>query len=92
MQKEALYLVLAFILAIVGIYAPGSLDNSLRVNKEPQTVPYVDVNSYLGLWYEQAVIPYYFERDCTKTTAKYSLRSDGNIRVDNSCMRNGKAV
>lgn len=50
----------------------------------------MDVKSYLGVWYEQAVIPYYFERGCSKTTAKYSLNQDGTIRVDNSCVRDGK--
>lgn len=55
-------------------------------------MPYVDVASYLGAWYEQAVIPYYFERGCSKTIAKYSLNKDGTIRVDNSCVRNGKLV
>lgn len=48
----------------------------------PKTVPYVDIKKYLGVWYEQAVIPYYFERDCTKTTATYSLNTNGSVRVE----------
>lgn len=58
----------------------------------PVTVPYVDIKKYLGVWYEQAVIPYYFERNCTKTTATYSLNTNGSVRVDNKCDRNGKWV
>lgn len=81
----------AVAIAIVGLpfYGETSNDN-LRVGKEPQTVPYVDVKSYLGTWYEQAVIPYYFERGCSHTKAVYSTNKDGTLRVDNSCIRNGK--
>lgn len=67
-----------------------SFGEGLRVSKTPETVPYVDVKSYLGTWYEQAVIPYYWERGCSKTKAVYSLNKDGTVRVDNSCYRDGK--
>jgi apolipoprotein D and lipocalin family protein len=56
----------------------------------PVTVPYVDIEKYLGTWYEQAVIPYYFERDCTHTTATYSIYEPGVLRVNNTCLRKGK--
>lgn len=55
----------------------------------PKTVPYVDLNKYVGTWYEQALIPFYFERNCEKSTATYSLNKDNTIRVDNVCYRNG---
>ena len=48
----------------------------------PVTVPYVDIKKFLGAWYEQAVIPYYFERNCTKTVATYSLNTNGSVRVE----------
>ena len=48
----------------------------------PVTVPYVDVKKFLGAWYEQAVIPYYFERNCTKTVANYSLNTNGSLSVE----------
>jgi apolipoprotein D and lipocalin family protein len=48
----------------------------------PVTVPYVDIKKYLGTWYEQAVIPFFFERNCTKTTATYSLNTNGSVRVE----------
>lgn len=91
MNKESAILLVAVAVAIAGLagMATGSFDN-LQVGKQPQTVPYVDVKSYLGTWYEQAVIPYYFERGCSKTKAVYSLNKDGTVRVDNSCVRDGK--
>lgn len=53
----------------------------------PKTVDYVDPAKYVGTWYEQAVIPYYFERDCTNTEAIYSIISTKTLRVDNICYR-----
>jgi apolipoprotein D and lipocalin family protein len=56
---------------------------------ELQTVPSVDLNRYLGMWYEIARYPNRFQRSCHKSTATYSLRDDGDIRVVNACRRNG---
>lgn len=50
-----------------------------------QTVPHVDVDLYLGKWYEIASFYQRFQKDCTATTAEYSLRPDGDIKVVNSC-------
>lgn len=50
-----------------------------------ETVPFVDLNRYLGTWYEIATIPQSFTRGCTGVTANYSLRPDGRIRVINAC-------
>ena len=47
----------------------------------PFTVGQVDINRYLGSWYEIALIPFFFEFGCTKTVATYSLNPDGSIRV-----------
>lgn len=50
-----------------------------------QTVPHVDLNRYLGFWYEIAAFPQSFQRGCTGSTATYTLRSDGEIDVLNRC-------
>ncbi len=47
----------------------------------------VDINRYLGLWYEIARIDHSFQKDCVASTAEYSLRSDGYIRVVNKCRK-----
>ena len=90
MRKDQVILGLTVIATIFAL-AYVSTDNSsnLTVGKVPDTVPHVDIQSYLGTWYEQAVIPFYFERGCSKTKAVYSLNKDKTIRVDNSCVRNG---
>ena len=52
---------------------------------ELKTVEQVDLNRYLGQWFEIASFPKRFQRDCTATTATYSLRQNGDISVVNSC-------
>jgi apolipoprotein D and lipocalin family protein len=70
-----------------GVMALGWLAGCASPAAGPQlaTVPFVDLNRYLGQWYEIATIPASFERGCTGVTAAYSLRPDGQIRVINTC-------
>jgi apolipoprotein D and lipocalin family protein len=58
--------------------------------KPLEVVPYVELNKYLGKWYEIAHLPFRFEDDCTDITATYSLSKDGNVSVLNECLRDGK--
>jgi apolipoprotein D and lipocalin family protein len=48
-------------------------------------VPNVDLNRYLGKWYEIATIPQRFQLGCHCVTAEYSLRPDGKVKFVNSC-------
>ncbi len=51
------------------------------------TVNSVDLNKYIGTWYEIAKIPNSFQNKCARnTTATYILRNDGNIDVINKCI------
>lgn len=52
-----------------------------------QSVPYVDLQRYLGRWYEIAKFPNRFQRGCDCATAQYSLRKDGDIEVVNQCIK-----
>lgn len=45
----------------------------------------VDLNRYLGRWYEIARYDNAFQKDCVAATATYSMRHDGNISVLNQC-------
>ena len=42
-----------------------------------------DKNKYLGKWYEIARMDFSFERNLINTTAEYSLKKDGKIKVVN---------
>jgi lipocalin len=48
------------------------------------TVPSVDVERYLGTWYEVGSIKQFFSAGLVNTTATYTLRPDGAIGVENS--------
>ncbi|MGB7316601.1 MAG: lipocalin family protein [Planktotalea sp.] len=51
------------------------------------SVAALDLNRYLGKWYEIARFPNRFEKGCVGVTAEYSLRTDGDIRVLNTCRK-----
>ena len=45
--------------------------------------PQINIEKYLGTWYEIAQLPYFFERSAQNVTATYSQNPDGTIRVYN---------
>lgn len=49
----------------------------------------VDLNRYLGKWYEIARFPNRFEAGCQAVTATYSLNTDDTINVANACTKGG---
>ncbi len=51
------------------------------------TVPQVDIPKYMGTWYEIANLPNSFQKDCTGTTAHYSLTPNGDVKVVNKCFK-----
>jgi len=59
-------------------------------NKPLKTVNTVDIEKYLGKWYEIAAFPQSFEKGCSNTVAEYSLMDDGKIQVKNTCIKDGK--
>ncbi|MFH1217239.1 MAG: lipocalin family protein [Pseudomonadota bacterium] len=50
-----------------------------------QTVSHVDLNRYIGKWYEIARYPHRFQQGCVDSFATYDLRDDGKISVVNEC-------
>ncbi len=58
---------------------------SQALSKEIETVPYVDVERYMGKWYEIASIKKWFSIGCVGSTADYTLLDDGKVLVYNSC-------
>ncbi len=55
-----------------------------------EAVPHVELNKYLGKWYEIAHLPFKFEDGCSDITATYALNKNGDISVLNECTKNGK--
>lgn len=56
------------------------------VHAAPTTVPQVDLNSYLGTWYEIGRLPMSFQNKCASDVkATYTLKSNGKITIKNEC-------
>lgn len=58
--------------------------NSCRtIPKGAKAVQPFESKKYLGKWYEIARLNFMFEKNLDHTTAEYSMRKDGNIKVLN---------
>jgi apolipoprotein D and lipocalin family protein len=60
-----------------------------NMKKEPSsplsTVSHVDLNRYMGVWYEIARYPNSFQKGCVGSKATYTLLDDGKVSVLNEC-------
>jgi apolipoprotein D and lipocalin family protein len=56
-------------------------------NAEPEleVVDFVDLQRYIGTWYEIARFPHRFQEGCIASKATYTLREDGKVDVLNQC-------
>jgi apolipoprotein D and lipocalin family protein len=55
-----------------------------------QVVSRVDLNRYVGRWYEIARLPNNFEKNLVCTTATYTLKENGKIKVVNEGKRGSR--
>ncbi len=81
-MKVTLFLALFSLAAAALIARPAQAGADLP---PLQTVPQVDLQRYLGQWYEIARYPNRFQKGCLESSAVYSLRDDGDILVLNRC-------
>ena len=56
-----------------------------------ETVPAVDLQKYVGKWYEIAAFPQRFQKGCHCTAAEYEMTDKGYVRVINSCRKDSPA-
>lgn len=87
MKSKVLLLLSVFLIGTVGISCQTNKNNKTM---NTTTVSNLDVNRFMGSWYEIARYEHSFEKGMTHVKANYSLLSDGTIRVLNSGMKNGK--
>ncbi|MFK0332925.1 lipocalin family protein [Rhizobium sp. NPDC090275] len=66
--------------------SPAGPSGNLSV---PQPKKPIELNRYLGHWFESARYENQFERGCEAVTADYTLRTDGMVRVLNTCREGG---
>ena len=74
-------LTLVFVLSI-------ALASSATAQEAPvQTIASLDVNRYVGTWYEIAKYPNRFQKQCAShTRAQYLTNADGSLQVINRCV------
>lgn len=79
-------------LALVALTLVACAQHGLRSRQAPadapqlQAVAPIELQRYMGLWYEQARLPNRFQRECAgQVTARYGLRADGRVDVLNRC-------
>lgn len=55
--------------------------------KDPriQSVDNLNLQQYLGKWYEIARYEHFFEKNCKNVNATYSIKENSNIKVINRC-------
>ena len=76
MRSQALALLMFSVAVAAAAKAPP-----LRVVEE------VDLDRYLGTWFEIASYPAWFAKNCTGVTAEYTVREGGGISVVNRCYK-----
>ena len=87
MKSKVLLLLSVFLIGTIGISCQTNKNNKTM---NTTTVSNLDVNRFMGSWYEIARYEHSFEKGMTHVKANYSLLPDGTIRVLNSGMKNGK--
>ena len=75
------------IAAIAAVVVAGCVSGP-KVDNTP--VVALDLNRYLGEWYEIARFDHSFERGVEQAKANYTLNEDGTIKVVNSGVKDGK--
>jgi apolipoprotein D and lipocalin family protein len=80
-MKTKFVSVMSLVLIITACNSPQE-----KIFPQLVTVKQVDLNKYIGLWYEVAKIPNSFQDQCAYgTTAEYKIDEDGDIIVTNCC-------
>ena len=84
------WLAIISLLVILGALCFTFFSCRSSVTVDNTAVAQLNLNRYLGKWYEVARFDHRFERDLTHCTAHYVLQEDGKITVTNSGMKDGK--
>lgn len=76
------------LLAALFAHSACQASNHLKVNTT--TITQLDINRYMGKWYEIARYNHFFEKGMTHVYTEYSLQPDGKIKVINRGIKDGK--
>lgn len=90
-NMKTYYKIRMMLLSLVLFLAACAYSKS-RPDINRETVSNINLNDFMGRWYEIARFDHRFERDMSDITATYTLLDDGKIEVVNRGIRNGKPV
>ncbi len=83
MKKNA-FRIIIFAVAVFSFVNCNSQNHTMNTT----TIKELDLQRYLGTWYEIARFDHRFERGLQGVTATYSMRDDGKIKVVNQGYKN----
>jgi apolipoprotein D and lipocalin family protein len=86
-MQSAIFTV-AFFLSFIFLSTGSGCQKEKPENMDLSTVKELDLERYMGTWYEIARFDHSFERDLVGVTAYYELRPDGKITVINAGYKN----
>lgn len=86
MRTKITTLTIAISILFVGIFLTNCSSSKSMIDKT--VVTDLNLEKYLGTWYEIARYDHRFERGLVGVTATYSTRDDGKIKVLNSGYKN----
>lgn len=81
-MKNLVALLIMCLCFLTGCKAQSKVDNSVSGD--------LNLDKYLGIWYEIARFDHKFERGIQFCKAQYSLREDGKVAVLNTGIKNGE--
>lgn len=84
-SRRALALLTLAAVAGTAALSACSSDSYRDTSAPMETAGTVDLERYMGLWYEIARFPNSFEEGCEGVTAQYFLNEDGTVKVVNTC-------
>ena len=87
MEKVSIRISFIFLFAL-SVLTGGCETNTNKNNVDLTTVKQLDLERYMGTWYEIARFNHPFERNLEGVTATYKLRPDGKITVINQGYKN----
>jgi len=76
-----------YILNLLALFVILVFTGCSQKNAPLPTVNKVELNKYLGTWYEIARYEHFFEKDCKNVSANYSMMDEETIKVINRCTK-----
>lgn len=83
--QRVIFLIMLLAVILMNVFACRT---TMSVDNSPVTK--VDMNKFLGRWYELARFDHRFERNMDNCTATYTQEHDGSIKITNRGKKDGK--